>query len=61
MITCPAYDGSNEKLVIKDLSIISITFIHLSSTAYARMAFISMIAIVFPMQACGPAINDKNE
>jgi len=42
---CPTYAGSNWNFAIMD----------------ARTAFISIIDIVLPMQACGPAMNDNME
>lgn len=42
---CPAYAGSNSKFAMTD----------------ATTAFISMIDIVFPIQACGPAMNENIE
>jgi hypothetical protein len=41
----PLYPGSNSKLDINA----------------TKIAFISMIDIVFPMHACGPVINDNKD
>jgi hypothetical protein len=67
LATCPLYAGLNEKLAISALHTQSCYIVRFhrkgkrKNVTHARTAFISMIAIVFPIHACGPAMKDRNE
>lgn len=54
-LKCEIYDQCT------NVSVPSISHAVNQGRAYANTAFISMMAIVFPIQACGPAIKDNME
>lgn len=62
---CPGYAGSNDKWDIRMLNDVNSDSKQSEAKkmydTYARMAFISIIAMVFPMHACGPAMKVKYE